>query len=85
LAGRTDDITPKEQVFHAERYLGTPKDQIVKMLAPGGHIGLFMGAKTLAECWPHVAQWIWSVEAPAMEGATPSHFPDDCTSFPEAA
>ena len=56
LAGREDDITPAEQVFHAERYLGTPKDQIVKVLAPGGHIGLFMGTETLAEYWPRVAR-----------------------------
>ena len=65
LAGDDDDITPIDQVFHAEKYLGTPKEQIVKMLAPGGHIGLFMGTRTLAECWPQVARWIRSVEASA--------------------
>ena len=65
LAGDDDDITPVDQVFHAEKYLGTPKEQIVKMLAPGGHIGLFMGTRTLAECWPEVARWIRSVEASA--------------------
>ncbi len=62
LAGKADDITPVEQVFRAERYLGTPKDQIVKVLAPGGHIGLFMGTETLAEYWPRVAEWLQSVE-----------------------
>ena len=35
---------PKEQVFDAEKYLGTPKDKIEKKLVPGGHIGLFMGS-----------------------------------------
>jgi polyhydroxyalkanoate depolymerase len=63
LAGDADDITPMEQVFDAEKYLGTPKDRIAKMLAPGGHIGLFMGTKTLAECWPKIALWIRSAEA----------------------
>ena len=58
LAGDADDITPKEQVFDAEKYLGTPKQRIVKKLVPGGHIGLFMGTKTLAESWPEVAEWI---------------------------
>lgn len=58
LAGENDDITPKEQVFEAERLLGTPKDMIVKTLAPGGHIGLFMGTKTLREYWPPIAAWI---------------------------
>jgi poly(3-hydroxybutyrate) depolymerase len=60
LAGAEDDITAKEQVFDAEKYLGTPKAQIIKKLASGGHIGLFMGLKTLAECWPEVAGWIQS-------------------------
>jgi polyhydroxyalkanoate depolymerase len=60
LAGSEDDITTKDQVFDAEKYLGTPKAQIIKKLASGGHIGLFMGSKTLAECWPDIARWIQS-------------------------
>ncbi|MGA8652214.1 MAG: alpha/beta fold hydrolase [Xanthobacteraceae bacterium] len=32
LAGDTDDITTKEQVFDAEKYLGTPKQRIEKKL-----------------------------------------------------
>ena len=58
LAGESDDITTKEQVFDAENYLGTPKERIVKKLVPGGHIGLFMGSRTLKETWPLVARWI---------------------------
>lgn len=58
LAGAEDDITTKEQVFDADKYLGTPKTDIIKKLASGGHIGLFMGSKTLSECWPDVARWI---------------------------
>jgi poly(3-hydroxybutyrate) depolymerase len=58
LAGKDDGITPWEQVFNAEGYLGTPKDQIVKTLAPGGHIGLFMGHQALAEDWPKIGAWI---------------------------
>ena len=58
LAGSEDEITTKDQVFDAEKYLGTPKSEIVKRLAPGGHIGLFMGSKTLRECWPDIACWI---------------------------
>jgi poly(3-hydroxybutyrate) depolymerase len=60
LAGSADDITTKEQVFDAEKYLGTPKSEIIKKLASGGHIGLFMGSKTLRQCWPEVARWIQS-------------------------
>jgi poly(3-hydroxybutyrate) depolymerase len=61
LAGASDDITPSAQVFEAEKRLGTPKEKIVKKLVPGGHIGLFMGTKTLKEAWPEVAKWIKEV------------------------
>jgi polyhydroxyalkanoate depolymerase len=58
LAGQSDDITTMEQVFDAEKYLGTPKGKIEKRLVPGGHVGLFMGSRTLREAWPSIAQWI---------------------------
>jgi polyhydroxyalkanoate depolymerase len=58
LAGEDDDITSKEQVFDAEKYLGTPKGRIKRKLVPGGHIGMFMGSRTLRETWPAIARWI---------------------------
>jgi poly(3-hydroxyalkanoate) synthetase len=58
LAGAGDDITTPEQVLDAAKYLGTPKDRIVHTTVPGGHIGLFMGARTLKEHWPPIARWI---------------------------
>jgi poly(3-hydroxybutyrate) depolymerase len=58
LAGESDDITTREQVFDAKKYLGTPEDKIQKQLVPGGHIGLFMGSRTLKDTWPGIAQWI---------------------------
>jgi polyhydroxyalkanoate depolymerase len=58
LGGESDDITPPEQVLGAARYIGTPKGAIVQKTVPGGHIGLFMGARTLKEHWPPVARWI---------------------------
>jgi poly-beta-hydroxyalkanoate depolymerase len=45
-------------VFNTEKRLGTKKSQIVKMTATGGHIGLFMGSRTLRETWPKIARWI---------------------------
>lgn len=57
LAGESDDITTREQVFDAEKYLGTPHDQIDKKVVPG-HIGLFMGSRTLKDAWPGIARWI---------------------------
>jgi poly(3-hydroxybutyrate) depolymerase len=58
LAGKDDEITPPAQVFAAEHLLGTPKTKIVKQLAPGGHIGLFMGSKTLKHSWPKIGKWL---------------------------
>jgi CPA1 family monovalent cation:H+ antiporter len=58
VAGASDDITTPEQVLDAVKYLGTPKDRIVQKTVPGGHIGLFMGARTLKEYWPPIARWI---------------------------
>ncbi len=63
LAGKADDITTKEQVFAAEQLVGTPKAEIRKKLVPGGHIGLFMGSRTLEEAWPEIARWIAAVGA----------------------
>ena len=57
LAGAADDITTPEQVLDAAKYLGTPKHRIIQTV-PGGHIGLFMGARTLKEHWPLIARWI---------------------------
>ena len=58
LAGADDDITTPEQVLDAAKYLGTPKDRIVQKTVPGGHIGLFMGSRTLKGAWPSIARWI---------------------------
>ena len=58
LAGEQDDITTPGQVFNAERLFGTPGERITKALAPGGHIGLFMGTRTLNDYWPIIARWI---------------------------
>jgi poly(3-hydroxyalkanoate) synthetase len=58
LAGADDDITAPEQVLGAAPRLGTPPDAIVHETTAGGHIGLFMGAQTLATVWPRIARWI---------------------------
>jgi polyhydroxyalkanoate depolymerase len=58
LAGADDDITTPEQVLDAAKYIGTPKERIVSKTVPGGHIGLFMGARTLKDYWPAIAGWI---------------------------
>jgi poly(3-hydroxyalkanoate) synthetase len=61
LAGAADDITPAAQVFAGERVLGGPLHRVRKALVPGGHIGLFMGHRTLKTAWPEIAAWIAEV------------------------
>lgn len=58
LAGEDDDITPREQVFNAAHRIGTPKAHLVRALAPGGHIGLFMGRSALRKEWPEIIEWM---------------------------
>ena len=58
LAGDSDDITAHQQVFAAEKLMGTPKKHVSKRTVPGGHVGLFMGARNLKEVWPEIAAWI---------------------------
>ncbi len=58
LAGETDDITPREQVFAAAHLCATPADRVSQRVVPGGHVGLFMGARTLKDAWPEIARWI---------------------------
>jgi poly(3-hydroxybutyrate) depolymerase len=62
LAGEADDITPPPQVFNAVNYLGAPKDKMTKRLVAGGHIGLFMGRKTLETACPEISRWILTHE-----------------------
>ena len=58
LACAADDIATPELVLRAAKYIGTPRDRIVSQMAPGGHIGHFMGARTLKAYWPNIASWI---------------------------
>jgi len=55
LGGEEDDITPWQQVHNMRHAVGSP---VVRWyLAPGGHIGLFIGRQSQAEYWtPILAQ-----------------------------
>ena len=50
-AWRADHITPAPQVFALADYAGTEPANVVQRLAPGGHLGLFMGHHALREDW----------------------------------
>jgi poly(3-hydroxyalkanoate) synthetase len=52
LAGATDHITPPNQVFAIAEHASTPAELVRRQIAPGGHLGLFMGHDALREHWP---------------------------------
>ena len=55
LGGEQDDITPWQQVHNMRYAVGS--SQVRWYLAPGGHIGLFIGRQSQAEYWtPILAQ-----------------------------
>ena len=58
LAAKDDDVVAPSQLFAAESLVSTPPETISKATAPGGHLGLFMGATTLARVWPKIARWL---------------------------
>ncbi|WP_226345936.1 alpha/beta fold hydrolase [Agilicoccus flavus] len=51
LAGSTDHITPAPQVWALADHTNTPEGDVMRRLAPGGHLGLFMGTESLREHW----------------------------------
>ncbi len=55
--GRERDGSSLKQ-FNADKLLGTAPADIVKILVPGGNIGLFVDNRTLQEYWPKIGEWI---------------------------
>jgi poly(3-hydroxybutyrate) depolymerase len=64
LAARADELVAPEQVFATARRVGTPASDIELAIAPGEHLGLFMGARTLQTIWPRIARWLGKGAAP---------------------
>ena len=58
LAARDDELVAPEQLFAAERLVGTPSHDIRKVTADCRHLGLFMGKQILQEIWPDIVQWL---------------------------
>lgn len=63
LAGSDDEIVPAAQALATASRLGTATDSIEQLVAPSSHLGLFLGAKTLATAWPRIATWLQAQEA----------------------
>jgi poly(3-hydroxyalkanoate) synthetase len=56
LAARDDAVVAPAQATAAQSRC--VRAQVVAREAPGGHLSLFMGRRTLAEFWPDIAHWI---------------------------
>ncbi|HZV04965.1 MAG TPA: alpha/beta fold hydrolase [Gemmataceae bacterium] len=58
LAGSDDEVVPQAQAMATASLLGTPPGSIATEIAPGGHLGLFIGATTLDVSWKRVSAWL---------------------------
>ncbi len=58
LAAENDELVAPAQLFATERLVRTPAENLHKALAPGRHLGLFMGRTILTEFWSQIACWL---------------------------
>lgn len=58
LAARDDEVVARDQLLATQRLVGTRAAEIESLVVPGGHLGLFVGRRTLREAWTHVARWL---------------------------
>lgn len=58
LAGRDDELVHPAQLFAAADLVCAPKSCIETAVAPCSHLSLFLGARTLAQEWPQIGQWL---------------------------
>ena len=63
LGGEEDDITPWQQVHNMRYAVGS--SQVRWYLAPGGHIGLFIGRQSQAEYWTPILAQVRELSRPA--------------------
>lgn len=58
LAAEHDEVVSPEQLFAVRRLVGTKPDRIDLATVPCGHLGLFMGSRTLERTWPRIVRWL---------------------------
>jgi poly(3-hydroxyalkanoate) synthetase len=58
LAGRDDDVVSTAQLFATRRLIATPPHAVETVIAPCGHLSLFIGRQTLAHAWRKAALWL---------------------------
>jgi len=62
LGGEEDDITPWQQVHNMRYAVGS--SLVRRYLAPGGHIGLFIGRQSQAEYWTPILAQVRELSGP---------------------
>lgn len=58
LAASEDNVVAPEQLLAVERLVGTPREDLRHEVVPSNHLGLFMGKRTLEDCWPKIVHWM---------------------------
>jgi poly(3-hydroxybutyrate) depolymerase len=58
LAARDDQVVAPAQTLGLARLVGTRPDAIHRAVAPGNHLGVFMGRRTLANEWREIGRWL---------------------------
>jgi poly(3-hydroxyalkanoate) synthetase len=64
LAARDDELIHPEQALSVLRLVGAPKELCDNTVEPCTHLGLFLGAHTVASVWPRIAGWLASENGP---------------------
>jgi poly(3-hydroxyalkanoate) synthetase len=58
LVARDDELVAPEQLMAARRLVGTRPEDIESAEEPCGHLGLFVGTKSLHDGWSKAARWL---------------------------
>lgn len=58
LSAHDDQVVAPGQLFAAAGLTATAERCVEKETVPCGHLGLFMGADTIAKAWPRIARWL---------------------------
>ena len=70
LAARDDELVAPEQLMAVRRLVGTEPEEIESIVEPCGHLGLFIGAASLAGGWSRAAGWLAQSASTYVPGAS---------------
>jgi poly(3-hydroxyalkanoate) synthetase len=70
LAARDDELVHPDQLFATGRLIGTAKADVKMVTEPCGHLGLFLGARSLGGSWQKIARWLRRDSLPATSIAS---------------